>query len=250
MYIDTHCHISKKDFDNVEEIINNIGNNIAIISGCDDQTNKEVIELINKYPNLYGTIGLHSDEATKDFENSYNFLVENIDNPKVVGIGEIGLDYYHNKENKQRQKELFLKQINLALRYNKPIVIHSREAALETYEIIKEYPKLKKILHCYSYSLEMAKKFIEINTLLGIGGVLTFKNNKNLVDVVEGLDLKYFVLETDSPYLTPEPFRGKKNEPKNIPLIAEKIAQIKHISEDQVLELTNSTAISQFDLHI
>lgn len=250
MYIDTHCHISKNDFENIDEIINNIGNNIAIISGCDHEINKEVVKLIDKYPNLYGTIGLHPDQADKDMTTALSFIEQNINNPKIVGIGEIGLDYHYGKENELQQKELFIKQINLALKYNKPIVIHSRDAALDTYEIIKEYSNIKKILHCYSYSLEMAKRFIEINTIFGIGGVVTFKNSQNLKNIVKNLDLKYFVLETDSPYLAPEPFRGQKNEPKNIPIIATKIAEIKDESIESVLCTTTKTALAQFDLPI
>lgn len=250
MYIDTHCHISKDDYENIEEIIENIKDNIAIISGCDDKTNHEVVEMVNKYPNLYGTIGIHPSEINSINENTFNYIEENIKNPKIVGIGEIGLDYHYGKENKEIQKEIFIKQINIALKYNKPIVIHSREAANDTYEIIKNYPNLKKIMHCYSYSLEMAKELIKINVLFGIGGVVTFKNSKTLKEVVEYLDMEKILLETDSPYLAPEPLRGSKNEPKNIPLVAKKIAEIKHISEENVIKITSNNAISQFDLPI
>lgn len=248
MYIDTHCHISKNDFENIEEIINNIGNNIAIVSGYNDSSNREVIELINKYPNLYGTIGIHPSEIDESLKKSIEFIEKNVNNPKIVGIGEIGLDYHFGKENSEKQKEVFIKQIEMALKYNKPIVIHSRDASLETLEIIRKYPDIKKVMHCYSYSLEIAKELIKNNVLLGIGGVLTFKNSRVLKEVVEQIDLKYLLLETDSPFLAPEPFRGTKNEPKNVLLVAEKMAELKKIEVNMVLSETTNNAIRQFDL--
>lgn len=250
MYIDTHCHISRYEYDDINLVIKNLDNNIAIISGCDEKTNEEVVQLVNKYPNIYGTIGIHPSEVNNISNSALLFIEKNINNPKIVGIGEIGLDYHFDLSNKEKQQELFINQIELAIKYNKPIVIHSRDAAQDTLDIIKKYPNLKKVLHCYSYSLEMAKEFLKLNVKFGIGGVVTFKNSRILKSVVEYIDINNILLETDSPYLAPEPFRGSKNEPKNIPLIATKIAEIKQISEDEVIKLTASNAISQFDLDI
>lgn len=244
--IDTHCHVLKEYYNNIDEIINRMGNNVIIISGTNDQDNKEVIELCNKYPNVYGTIGIHPTEIDS---NDLDFIEKNLNNKKIVGIGEIGLDYYWNKDNKQKQKEMFIKQLDLALKYNKPVVIHSRDATFDTYEILKNYLNLKKDIHCYSGSLEMAKNFIKINCRLGIGGVLTFKNSK-LKDVIKEIDLKYLMLETDSPFLTPEPYRGKQNEPYNIIYVAKALSEIKGISLSDVLEQTTLNAIDQFNLKI
>ena len=245
--IDTHCHVFKEYYNNIDEVINKMENNIIIISGTNDQDNKEVLELCKKYPNVYGTIGIHPTEEYSS--NSLKFVEENLNNEKIVGIGEIGLDYYWNKDNKEKQKEIFIKQLDLARKFNKPVVIHNREATNDTYEILKKYPDLKKDIHCYSGSLEMAKNFIKINCRLGIGGVVTFKNSK-LKEVIKEIDLKYLMLETDSPFLTPEPYRGKQNEPYNIIFVANKIAEIKEISLEEVLKQTTLNAIEQFDLKI
>lgn len=251
MFIDTHCHIYKEFYDNIEEVVNDMDKNIMIISGDSGKTNKEVVELVNKYPNVYGTIGIHPDNIDTFKESDIDFIIKNIINPKIVGIGEIGLDYYHNKENKNKQQDLFIKQIEIAKKYHKPIVIHSREAILDTYNILKDNGiKGNAVIHCYSSSVEMAHKFLELGVKFGIGGVLTFKNSLNLKRVVENIDLSNLLLETDSPFLTPEPFRGKKNHPKNCYYVAKKIAEIKKIALEEVLKQTTLNAISQFDLKI
>ena len=241
--IDTHCHVFKEYYDNIEEIINKV--DVVIISGTNDKDNQEVINLCNKNPNVYGTLGIHPTEEISI--NSLKFIEENLSNKKIVGIGEIGLDYYWNK-NKEEQIDKFIKQLDLALKYNKPVVIHSREATNDTYEILKNYPSLKKDIHCFSGSLEMAKNYIKINSYLGIGGVLTFKNSK-LKEVIKEIDLKYLLLETDSPFLTPEPYRGKQNEPYNIIYVANKIAEVKNISLDDVLKQTSLNAKDLFDIN-
>ena len=223
-----------------------MGSNIIVCSGAAMDDNEATISLINKYDNIYGTIGFHPDEI----ENAnFEYLEANLDNKKIVGIGEIGLDYYHDSD-KAKQKELFIKQLDLARVYNLPVVIHSRDAAFDTFEILSNYKDLKKIMHCYSYSLDMAKRFINIGCMLGIGGVLTFKNSKNLVEVVENIDLNHLVLETDSPYLTPEPYRGTKNEPYNITLVAKKIAELKNIDIEEVFEITTKNACEIYNIKI
>ena len=169
-------------------------------------------------------------------------------NPKIVAIGEIGLDYYWDKDNKAKQREVFCKQLEIAEKLKVPVVIHSRDSINETYEILKKY-KVSGVIHCFSGSLEMAKKFISLGFLLGIGGVVTFKNSK-LFEVIEKLKLTNIVLETDSPYLTPEPNRGKTNESSNIPYIAQKIAEIKNISLEKVAKITTENAIRVFDLDV
>lgn len=252
MIIDTHCHLSKEDYNNIDEVVKNMGNNIMIISGVDDDSNYEVLEYVSKYPNVYGMIGIHPGNIDTITKNTFIFIESALKNPKIVGIGEIGLDYYYSDINKEKQKEIFIKQIKLAKQYNKPIIIHSRDSYSDTYQILKEYTDLsmKIVMHCYSYSLESARELLKLGVKFGIGGVLTFKNGKKLREVVTELDIEHFILETDSPYLTPEPYRGSKNEPKNVIYVAEKMAQIKEISLDDVMKITTSTAISQFDLPI
>lgn len=245
--IDTHCHVLSEYYNNIDEVIKKMEDNIIIVSGTNDQDNQEVIDLCNKYKNVYGTIGIHPTEIDNITENSYQIIIDNINNKKIVGIGEIGLDYYWNKEDKEKQKEVFIKQLDIARKYNKAVVIHSREAIGDVYEIIKNYSDLKKDIHCFTGSIEMANNFIKIGCKLGIGGVLTFKNSK-LKEVIKEIPIQAILLETDSPFLTPEPLRGKKNEPYNVIYVANKIAEIKGISQAEVLKQTTLNAINQFDL--
>ena len=173
-----------------------------------------------------------------------------VSSSRIVAIGEIGLDYYWRKDNKEKQRDLFQKQLDLAVKHQMPVVIHCRDAIQELYDILSQYKgKVKGVIHCFSGSYEMALAFIELGFVLGIGGVLTFKNSK-LYQVVEKIPLSSIVLETDSPYLTPEPHRGEMNESKYIPLIAEKIAQIKGISLSEVEKITTDNAKRVFDLPI
>ena len=204
---------------------------------------------MEKYKNLYACIGYHPEVSNKIVEKDYETLEEMVkNNSKIVAIGEIGLDYYWNKDNKDKQREVFCKQLEIAEKLKLPVVIHSRDSINETYEILKKY-KVSGVIHCFSGSLEMAKKFISLGFLLGIGGVVTFKNSK-LFEVIEKLELTNIVLETDSPYLTPEPNRGKTNESSNIFYIAQKIAEIKNIPLENVAKITTENAIRTFDLPI
>ena len=250
MYIDTHCHILKSEYDNIDEVVKKINGNIAIVSGDSSSTNMEVIDVISKYPNLYGTIGIHPNEINSDIDEALRYIESNLSNSKIVGIGEIGLDYHYGKDNANLQKDIFIKQLELARKYNMPVTIHSRDAALDTYEIVKNYKDLKITYHCYSYSVEMAKELLKQNVMFGIGGVVTFKNSKTIKEVVEYLPIKNIMLETDSPYLSPEPLRGKKNIPSNVIFVAEKIAELKKLPLDIVLNETTNNAVSQFDLKL
>ena len=249
MFIDTHCHISKEDI-NFNEVIEKMKDNYMIVSGCDPKSNQEVVRLVNEYPNIYGVIGIHPDEVDNISEEDILFLEENIKNNKIVGIGEIGLDYYHNNENKLAQKDLFIRQIDIALKNNKPIVIHSREAIQETVDILKEKNINNAVMHCYSGSVETAKHLIKHGIRLGIGGVVTFKNSIRLKEVVKEIPLEYLLLETDSPYLSPEPFRGQVNVPYNCYYVAKYIAELKGITLDEVLAKTTKNACEQFDLNL
>ena len=249
MYIDTHCHLSCEDYDDIDIVIEeNRESKIdkIIISGYSRDTIKESLELIDKYPDIYATIGYHPSEADITTDEDLSLLEEQIKHKKVVGIGEIGLDYHYGSDNKDKQISLFRKQMKLAEKYNLPVVIHSRDATEDTINILKEY-KVIGDMHCFSGSLETARIYINMGYKLGIGGVVTFKNS-NLYKVVESVGLENIILETDAPYLTPEPFRGKKNSSKYIPYIAKKISEILNCSIEEVSKITTENACSLFDL--
>ena len=229
-------------------IIKNKITSLAIIKVINNSTNNEdmleVVELSKKYRNfLLPSIGIHPE-----FVNNYdlNKMEMIIKNNKVYAIGEIGLDYYWVKDNKEEQKNLFISQIKLANKYNLPVIIHSRDSIQDCLNIIKEN-RCRGIIHCFSGSYEMAKEFIKYGFKLGIGGVLTFKNSK-LSEVIKKIDLKDIVLETDSPYLTPEPYRGKTNDPSNVYYVAKKISEIKEIDIEKVIKQTTQNAIDIFDI--
>ena len=250
MYIDTHCHLSLEDYDDIDLVIKeNRENNISkiIISGYSKNTIKETLDLIEKYDDVYATIGYHPSEADITNESDLFILEEQLQHEKVVGIGEIGLDYHYGSDNKDKQIELFRKQMDIAEKYKLPVVIHSRDATEDTINILKEYPNVIGDMHCFSGSLEVARIYVNMGYKLGIGGVVTFKNS-NLYKVVESIGLENIILETDSPYLTPEPFRGKKNASKYIPYIAEKVASIINKDVSEVAKITTDNACSLFDL--
>ncbi len=245
--IDTHAHILSEFYDDIDELIEELkSKDIIKVINCADsiETSKEVLNIYNKYEGyLLPAVGIHPE----NIDNSNLKTIENIiKEHKVFAIGEIGLDYHYNDENKDEQKEYFIKQLDLALKYDLPVIIHIREAMQECFDILKTR-KNKGIIHCFSGSVEMAREYIKLGYKLGIGGVLTFKNSK-LYEVIEKIDLKDMVLETDSPFLSPEPFRGKKNKPCNVLYVAKRIAEIKNISLEEVINTTTATAKQIFDI--
>lgn len=250
MFIDTHCHLSKEDYDDIDLIIRENRDALIdkiIVSGCTKDSIVESIEFSNIYNDVFLTIGYHPSEASVIRDSDIDLLEKQLSNKKIVGIGEIGLDYHYGKEDIDLQKSLFRKQMDLAEKLNLPVVIHSRDATEDTISILKEYPNVIGTIHCFSGSVETAKIYISMGYKIGIGGVLTFKNS-NLYKVVEEIGLDNILLETDSPYLTPEPYRGKVNSSKYIPLIAKKIAEILNISIEKVSQVTLNNTFSLFDL--
>lgn len=250
MLIDSHLHLSSKDYDDIEKVIIEANNNnvsYLIVSCCSMEDLDESLKIVSQYDNVYLTVGLHPSEVNKyketDLERIEMLLKSN---SKIIGVGEIGLDYYYGKEDKYNQQKMFIRQLEIASKLKLPVVIHTREATEDTINILKKY-NLTGVIHCFTGSIETAKEYVKMGYKLGIGGVVTFKNSK-LYQVVEELSLDNFILETDSPYLSPEPIRGKKNGPKNITIIAEKIAQIKNISVDEVAKSTTNSVIQLFDL--
>ena len=249
MFIDTHCHIFSEYYDDIDKVISECrDNNIdkIIVNGSNIKSNIEVMELANKYDIVYAAIGFHPTELDDFKEKYFRFLEENINNSKVVAIGEIGLDYHYDNADKEKQIMVFRRQLDIADKYNKPIIVHSRDSIQDTYNILKQY-KVKGSIHCFSGSVEMAREFIKLGYKLGIGGIITYKNAKTIKEVVRDIDLSYILLETDSPYLTPSPYRGESNSPKYIPLIAEAIADIKDVSIVDISRVTTANAEAIFD---
>lgn len=249
MFTDTHCHLYKEYYEDLDEIIDKIENSKisrVINNGCDDKSNKEVLESIGKYSLMYGALGIHPESADTYTQSDLDFVREHIHDDKVVAIGEIGLDYYWTKENKDKQIELFESQLKLAEDVNKPVIIHSRDATLDTIEILNKY-KVRGVIHSFSGSYETACIYIKMGFLLGINGVVTFKNC-NLKEVIERLDLSNIVLETDSPYLTPVPYRGQKNDSTHVEDIANFICDIKGVSMEDLALVTNDNVKRIFDI--
>ena len=249
MFIDTHCHLSIEDYDNIDSVIKDnleAGVKKIIVSACNKRTLNAALDLSSKYDCVYVTLGYHPEEASLVTNEDLEILKKLLKTFKVVGVGEIGLDYHYGKENIELQKQLFEKQLSIAEELKLPVVIHSRDAVSDTINILKKY-KVIGVIHCFSGSFETASIYIKMGFKLGIGGVVTFKNS-NLYTVVSRVGIDNIVLETDAPYLTPEPYRGKQNSSKYIPIIAEKIAQILNISVEDVASHTTKTASDLFDL--
>lgn len=249
MFIDTHCHLSYEDYDDIDFIIKEnrlAGVSKIIVSGCSERWIEESLLLAEKYEDVYVTLGYHPSEVDNVNDELLEILKEKLLHEKVVGLGEIGLDYYYGKDNKEKQLYLFEKQLKIAEDMGLVVVIHSRDATEDTIKLLKKY-NVKGVIHCFSGSVETARIYVKMGYKLGIGGVVTFKNSK-LYEVVEDVGLQNIVLETDSPYLTPVPFRGQKNSSKYIPLIAECIAKILNVSLDEVSFVTTKTACDVFDL--
>ena len=240
MFIDTHVHLNNKDlYAKIDEVINDaINNNVKkfLVVGYDLETSKLAIEIATRYEECYAIIGFHPTEVKDYTDKHYKWLEDNLIHPRVVALGECGFDFHWDVTTKEEQAEAFIKQINLAIKYNKPLSIHSRDALQLTYDTLKKHNAqvVGGVMHSYSGSSEMANEFIKLNFKLGISGPVTFKNGRTMKEVVERIDLKYIISETDSPYLTPHPYRGKENGPKYIPLIVDKIAEIKEMSVDEV----------------
>lgn len=242
--VDTHCHLDNEKFDEDRlDVIDRIKGNLefCVNIGYDLTSSKKSLELAKKYDFIYAVIGVHPidiAEYDEEIEKELELLAKD---SKVVAIGEIGLDYHWMTEPKEIQQERFRRQLELAKRLNKPVVIHTRDAMEDTVNILKEYPNITGVIHCYPGSLETAKQLVD-RFYLGIGGTLTFKNSKKIVEVVKNIPLDRIVIETDCPYLTPEPFRGKRNEPIYVEYIAKKIAEIKEITVEDIAKITTENA--------
>lgn len=250
-FVDTHCHIDNKMYDeDRENIIREIEEKLlfAVNIGYDIRSSEASIKLSEEHPNIFAAIGIHPTDIGDEFDSEIEEkLLKMASHEKVVGIGEIGLDYHWMTKEKEIQKNWFRAQMRLAEKVNKPVVIHTREATADTVEILKEFPNVKGVLHCYPGSYETAHE-IENSYYFGVGGVLTFKNSKKTVEFVKKIPLERIVIETDAPYLTPEPNRGKRNNPIYVEFVAKKIAEIKGITLEEVVEVTNENAKKLYNL--
>lgn len=258
-FFDSHSHYNDEKFNiDREEIIKKTkeeGITKFICAGYDIKSSKLSIEIANKYPFIYSICGISPNDVVQE-EKEIDEMIKKIEdfiindnNKKIVAVGEIGLDYYWNKENKEIQKLVFKKQIELANKYNLPIVIHTREAMQDTIQILKENKVNKKgIFHCCPLNRELVKEALKLNFYISFAGPITFKNSKNAEEIVKMVPLDKILIETDSPYLAPEPKRGTRNDSRNVKLIAQKIADFKQIKLEEVAKATYENAIKIFDI--
>lgn len=244
--INTHSHVNMLRETNIDEAIQNAIDNkiVTIVPSSSVQDIFDTDKFIKKYNDVYGYVGVFPEEV-KDFSDKTLSDMEEIikSNPKIIGIGEIGLDYYWDKSFKELQKEVFIKQIEFGNQMNLPLNIHSREAHLDTLEILKKYNKNSTaIMHCFSGSLEFARECIKEGIYIALGGVVTFKNAKKTKEVAKNIPLEYLLLETDDPYLAPVPFRGKENQPMYVKYVAEEIANLRGITPEEVAKTSTENA--------
>ncbi|WP_027431690.1 TatD family hydrolase [Lachnospira multipara] len=258
---ETHAHFDDECYDEDREILIDemIGENGIIESivnvGASFKGCKDSVELAKKYDQIYAAIGLHPEDIESLDDEVIEWLTNQVKtNEKVVAIGEIGLDYHYDEPDRELQKEAFKRQLILASDLNKPIIIHSRDACKDTLDILRDtldtsgehVYKNGGIIHCYSYSKEAALDFLDLGFHIGVGGVVTFKNAKKLKEAVKVIPLDRLVLETDSPYMAPEPHRGSRNDSRNIQYVAEKIAELKEVSAQEIIDITNQNAKKLF----
>lgn len=249
MFTDTHCHILSEEYSNYEDIIQNLNKQKIkriIINGYNLSSNKEVIKLINRYPNVYGAIGLHPNYIEENNEIVINHIKDNINNKKIIAIGEIGLDYYRNNDNKENQLEVFNALLTLADENKLPVIIHNRESTEDLIKTLKKHNS-KGIIHSFSGSYETALELINLRFKLGINGIITFKNT-NLGNTLKKIEINNILIETDSPYLAPEPVRGSKNEPKNLIYVANKIAETYNVSLEELSIILENNFNAVFDI--
>ncbi|MDD5090775.1 MAG: TatD family hydrolase [Candidatus Wallbacteria bacterium] len=249
--IDTHAHLNMKDFDGeVSEVLHRAaecGVSTIINVGFDRLSSEKSLELSEKYEQIYAVIGFHPHDAAKITSEDLTWLEENLSHPKVVALGEIGLDYHYDYSPRPVQRDFFIRQLEIALRMGKKVVVHSREACQETFDILENF-NLPVVLHCYSGSLELALEHVSRNRLISLGGAVTFRNARKPLEVAAGIGCSSLMLETDSPYMTPVPFRGQRNEPAHLIKIAEKLSDILSITLEELAAKTTDNARRFFNL--
>ncbi|MFJ5792786.1 TatD family hydrolase [Lysinibacillus sp. NPDC093197] len=248
MFIDTHVHLNAEQYqEDLQEVIDRALEakvETMVVVGFDRKTIEKTMELVEQYDFIYGVIGWHPVDAIDCTEEDLKWIEELAAHPKIVGIGETGLDYYWDKSPKDIQQALFRKQIHLAQKVNLPIIIHNREATADVVNILREEnaATVGGVMHCYSGSVETACQCIGMNFMISLGGPVTFKNARMPKEVAMEIPLEHLMIETDAPYLAPHPYRGKRNEPALVPLVAEEIARLREISIEEVAQVTTANA--------
>ena len=255
MIFDTHCHLNSDELyerlDEVLESAKKVGVDLFLVIGWNKESSLRAIEIAHRYEGIYAAIGFHPTDIDGVSEDDYNEVMSHIDDPKVVAVGEIGLDYHWVKDPIQRnkQKEWFVKQIKFANLHQKPISIHNREAFEDCLNILKEHkPEYSGVMHCYSGSVELLKDVLDLGLYIGLDGPLTFTNAKTPKEVCEAIPLDRLLVETDSPYLSPHPLRGTVNEPKNIALVVDEITRLKGISKKHILDVIYENSCRLFNV--
>lgn len=249
MFMDTHCHIYHEYYEDIEEVIEsskNAGVDRFINNAVDVKSMEEVLSLSQQYDGIYAAIGYHPEEVDHIVEEDLALLRQHLKDDKVVAIGEIGLDYHYTKENQKEQEILFRKQLELAEEFHLPVIIHSRDATEDTIRILKDYD-VRGVIHSFSGSYETAMIYLKMGFSFGINGVITFKNSR-IKEVIKRLPMESIILETDSPYLTPDPYRGKKNEPKYVKEISEFVANLFEIETAELSKITTENIKRIFDI--
>ena len=254
MIFDTHAHYDDERFDeDREELLLSLkdkGIGTVVNVGASVASTKKTFEIVKEHDFMYGAVGIHPEDVERLDESHMEWLKSLAADEKIVAIGEIGLDYYYDEPERDVQKKWFARQLDLAYELDMPIIIHSRDAAQDTLDIMKaeKAGEIGGVIHCFSYGTEMAREYLNMGFYLGIGGVVTFNNGRKLKEVVEYMPLDRIVLETDCPYLSPVPNRGKRNSSLNLPYVAEAISQIKGISPEEVIKITNQNARNLYRL--
>lgn len=253
MIFDTHAHYDDEQFDiDRKELLTampSLGVGTIVNVSATYESCASSVKIASEFPHVYAAVGIHPDEVGNLDETRFQEISKLADKEKVVAVGEIGLDYYWDKEDHEVQAKWFIRQLDLAREKNLPVIIHSREAAADTMYIMQNYARdLKAVIHCYSYSVEMAEEYVNMGYYIGVGGVVTFKNAKKIKEVVKKVPLERILLETDCPYLAPVPFRGKRNQSSYIQYVVQEIAALKGVSEEEVIAQTEENAREFYQL--
>lgn len=250
--IDAHGHLNDEKYDDVESAVERAeerGVIAHVCASCDLSSSQKSVELAKRFSIVYAAVGFHPENICSFDKNSLSEIEKLTKNDKVVAIGEIGLDYYYEKETKEEQKEIFANQIDLANKLELPVVIHSREAMGDTLEILKKHsPQKESLMHCYGGSIESARELMKLGFSFSFGGLLTFKNATNVIEVVKQIPIERILLETDCPYMTPVPYRGQRNEPSYIVYTADMLAKIKGLTLEEVSQITTQNARRLFGI--
>ena len=246
MLFDTHAHLNDSAFDDDRDALiaglRDRGVGFVMNAGCSLQSSKECIALAEKYPFLYASVGSHPDAADEVCEELMETYLQMSRHPKVKAIGEIGLDYYYEDFDRQIQLRAFRMQMELARQADLPVIVHERDAHGDGMDVVREFPDVTGVFHCYSGEAEMARQLVDKGWYIGFTGVLTFKNARKAVSTAQAIPIERIVLETDCPYMSPEPYRGKRNDPGRLPYMAQKLAEIRNLPVEEIIKITTQNA--------